>query len=117
MGLSPTRDIDAQRAFAGPKLGRFRSSNLKSWLREPLLHFLLIGAFLFGIYAYKNHRLSGVEPSKQIVLSLDDLRVMEAYFESRWQRPPTPQEFQAMVEDNVREEVLYRQGLVKGLDH
>ena len=116
MSLSPTTDIDAQRAFAGPKLGRFRSSNLKCWLREPLLHFLLIGAFLFGIYAYQNHRLSGVEPSKQIVLSLDDLRVMEAFFESRWQRPPTPQEFQAMVEDNVREEVLYREGLAMGLD-
>lgn len=116
MSLSPTTDIDAQRALAGPKLGRFHSSTLKCWLREPLLHFLLLGAFVFGIYAYQNHRLSGVEPSKQIVLSLEDLRVMEAYFESRWQRPPTPQEFQAMVEDNVREEVLYREGLAMGLD-
>jgi peptidyl-prolyl cis-trans isomerase C len=58
----------------------------------------------------------GVEPSKEIVVSLDDLRVMEGYFESQWHRPPTPVEFQAMVEDKVREEVLYREGLAMGLD-
>jgi parvulin-like peptidyl-prolyl isomerase len=41
---------------------------------------------------------------------------MEGYFESQWRRPPTPQEFQAMVEDKIREEVLYREGLAMGLD-
>jgi parvulin-like peptidyl-prolyl isomerase len=41
---------------------------------------------------------------------------MEMYFESQWHRRPTPQEFQAMVEDKVKEEVLYREGLVMGLD-
>jgi hypothetical protein len=41
---------------------------------------------------------------------------MEAYFESQWRREPTPQEFQALVEDKVKEEVLYREGLVMGLD-
>jgi hypothetical protein len=41
---------------------------------------------------------------------------MEMYFESQWHRRPTPEEFQAMVEDKVKEEVLYREGLVMGLD-
>src|SRR5262245_23458435 len=41
---------------------------------------------------------------------------MTAYFESQWRRPPTPQEFQAMVEDKIKEEVLYREGLAMGLD-
>jgi parvulin-like peptidyl-prolyl isomerase len=41
---------------------------------------------------------------------------MDAYFESQWHRAPTPQEFEAMVEDKVREEVLYREGLAMGLD-
>jgi peptidyl-prolyl cis-trans isomerase C len=48
--------------------------------------------------------------------SLDDLRTMDLYFESQWHRQPTPAEFQAMVEDKVREEVLYREGLAMGLD-
>ena len=89
---------------------------LKRWLREPLLHFLLIGLALFAIYAYMHRGRMGIESSRQIVLSLDDLRQMDLYFESQWHRPPTPQEFQAMVEDKVREEVLYREGIAMGLD-
>src|SRR5262249_2864934 len=67
-------------------------------------------------YAYTNRGRGRIESPRQIVLSLDQLRTMEAYFESQWHRPPTPQEFQAMVEDEVKQEVLYREGLVMGLD-
>jgi len=83
----------------------------KRWVREPLLHFLLLGVALFAVYSYINRGRGGVESSKQIALTLDDLRQMEMYFESQWHRPPTPQEFQAMVDDKVREEVLYREGI------
>jgi peptidyl-prolyl cis-trans isomerase C len=89
---------------------------LKRWSREPLLHFLLLGVVLFGVYSYTQRGRGGVESSKQISLSLDDLRTMEIFFESQWHRQPTPAEFQAMVEDKVREEVLYREGLAMGLD-
>jgi peptidyl-prolyl cis-trans isomerase C len=91
-------------------------SALKHWLREPLLHFLLLGLVLFGAYAYSQRGRGGVESSKQIALSLDDLRTMDMYFESQWHRQPTPAEFQAMVEDKVREEVLYREALAMSLD-
>jgi parvulin-like peptidyl-prolyl isomerase len=57
-----------------------------------------------------------VESSRQIVVSLDELQQMETYFYSQWHRQPTPAEFQAMVEDKIREEVLYREGLAMGLD-
>src|SRR6266566_7819932 len=86
------------------------------WLREPLLHFLFIGLAVFSVYAYVNRGRGGVESSRQIAVSLDELRQMEMYFESQWHRQPTPQEFQAMVEDRVREEVLYREALAMGLD-
>lgn len=89
---------------------------LKVLIREPLLHFVVIGVALFVIYSYINRGRIGIEPSRQIVVSLDELRIMETYFESQWHRPPTPQEFQALVEDKVREEVLYREGLAMGLD-
>jgi hypothetical protein len=41
---------------------------LKCWLREPLLHFLLLGLLLFGGYAYFQRGRGGVESSKQIAL-------------------------------------------------
>jgi len=89
---------------------------VRRWMREPLLHFLLLGLVLFGVYAYLHRGRGGIESSKQIALTIDDLRLMDGYFESQWHRPPTPAEFQAMVEDKVREEVLYREGLAMGLD-
>jgi peptidyl-prolyl cis-trans isomerase C len=89
---------------------------LKRWLREPLLHFLLLGLALFAVYGYMHRGRFGIESSKQIVVSLEELRQMDMYFESQWHRQPTPAEFQAMVEDKVREEVLYREALAMGLD-
>jgi peptidyl-prolyl cis-trans isomerase C len=91
-------------------------ATLKCWLREPLLHFLLIGVALFAIYAYTHRGRGGVESSRQITLTFDELKQMDMYFESQWHRLPTPAEFQAMVEDKVREEVLYREALAMGLD-
>ena len=90
---------------------------LKRWLREPLVHFLLIGAALFAIYAYLHRGRMGIESSHQIVVSLDELRQMDLYFVSQWHRQPTVKEFNAMVEDKVREEVLYREALAIGLDN
>jgi len=89
---------------------------LKRWLREPLVHFLLIGVALFAIYAYLHRGRMGIESPHQIVVSLDELRQMDLYFVSQWHRQPTVEEFNAMVEDKVHEEVLYREALAIGLD-
>lgn len=86
------------------------------WLREPLLHFLLIGLLLFVGYAIVQRHNGGAPSSKQINLTFDDLRQIDIYFESQWHRQPTPQEFAALVEIKVREEVLYREALAMGLD-
>ena len=105
---------EAQPATGHSRLRRSLST-VKRWLREPLLHFLLIGLVLFGVYAYTNRGRIGIESPREILLSLDELRTMTVHFESQWHRPPTSQEFQAMVEDKIKEEVLYREGLAMGL--
>ncbi len=107
---------DRQNALLRPELQDSLFSLLKRWLREPLVHFLLIGLAVFGLYSYMHRGRGGVESSRQIVLSVDELRQMDVIFQSQWHRQPTPSEFQAMVEDKVREEVLYREGLAMGLD-
>jgi peptidyl-prolyl cis-trans isomerase C len=89
---------------------------MKRLLREPLVHFLLLGALLFAGYAYFDRGSGGIEPSKQIQLSLDDLAQLALLFQSQWRRDPTPEEFGRMVETKVQEEVLYREGLAMGLD-
>ncbi len=86
------------------------------WLREPLLHFLVLGVALFAVDGYVHRGRGGVESSKEIALTLDDLRQLDIYFESQWRRAPTPEEFSRLVENKVQEEVLYREALAMGLD-
>jgi len=89
---------------------------MKRLLREPLVHFLLLGATLFGVYEYLDRGRIGVESSMQIRLTLDDLAQLALLFQSQWKRQPTTEEFNQMVENKVKEEVLYREGLAMGLD-
>lgn len=89
---------------------------MKRLLREPLLHFLLIGAALFGVYHYKQPSRSAGPSSKQIQLSLDELAQLTVLFQSQWRRDPTAEEFNRIVEQKVQSEVLYREALAMGLD-
>ena len=98
------------------KLGRRLSAGmiLRRWLREPLLHFLLIGSLLFAIYAVWGK--SDQPGSKRIELSADDLRQLQIGFAAQWERQPTAEELAGLVESRVREEILYREALAMGLD-
>lgn len=88
---------------------------LKKWLREPLLHFLLIGAVLFIIYGLQNNEEVDSN-NKQIIISQTLSDGLVARWEKKWQRPPTQQELERLIEQEVREQVLYREALTLGLD-
>ena len=92
------------------------SGFLRRLVREPLLHFLVLGVALFAANHYLERGRGGPEPSRQIQLSLDDLRQLNLLFQSQWRRLPTPEEFSRLIENKVQEEVLYREGLAMGLD-
>ncbi len=86
-------------------------------LREPLVHFLLIGAVLFGLYGLAPPgQRTAAAPSKEIRLSDGEIAQLTQLFQSQWRRLPTPQELQRMVENKVQQEILYREALAMGLD-
>ena len=85
-------------------------------LREPLLHFLILGAVCFAIYAWGPPVGDAGPSSRQIALSLDELLQIEMQFEAQWRRPPSAAELERLVDDRVQEEVLYREALLLGLD-
>jgi hypothetical protein len=89
---------------------------MRRLLREPLLHFFVLGALLFAVYSAVNRGGRAIESPKQIQLTLDDLNQMVVLFQSQWRREPTPEELARLVESRVQEEVLYREALVLGLD-
>ncbi len=89
---------------------------IKRLLSEPLLHFVLIGAALFGLYALVPGGPPATPAAKEIRLSLPELNQLIVLFQAQWKRPPTPQELQQLVENKVQQEVLYREALAMGLD-
>lgn len=83
-------------------------------LREPLIHFLLLGAGLFLLSGLLND-LEG-ERNTRIVVSPGRIEHLVTGFSRTWQRPPTQQELEGLTENYIKEEVLYREALVLGLD-
>jgi len=76
---------------------------------------MVLGAVLFVGYAYLKPDTKA-ESSYEIALTLEELAQLQMLYESQWRRSPTPEEFSAMVENKVRQEVLYREALAMGLD-
>jgi hypothetical protein len=89
-------------------------SMLRRMLREPLLHFLLLGGLVFVIFGRGNSETGGVD--RQIVVSGADIDRLAGAFSRTWNRPPDAGELRAQIQDDVREEVLYRAALQLGLD-
>jgi hypothetical protein len=83
-------------------------------LREPLIHFLVIGAALFVTF-----RLTGgaaAEPAGRIVISTAEVERLATVFSRVWMRPPTPEELRGLIENEIREEVYSREAVAMGLD-
>ncbi|MEM9656892.1 MAG: peptidylprolyl isomerase [Planctomycetota bacterium] len=85
-------------------------------LREPLLHFLLLGAALFALYGFLNRGERAAADDRQIVVSEGKIKQLAALFTRTWQRPPTSEELAGLVNDYIREEAAYREGTALGLD-
>jgi hypothetical protein len=88
---------------------------LKYLLREPLVHFLLLGAALFVLDAWLRPA-AGPAANTEIVVGEARIRNLAQTFQRTWKRPPTKLKLDGLVESHVREEVLYREALALGLD-
>jgi peptidyl-prolyl cis-trans isomerase C len=89
-------------------------SLLKRWLREPLLHVLLIGATLFVVYYALNPGAGQRQDSNRIAITADDLAQIRLAWTAQWQRPPTPEEMGNLLDGKIREEVLFREAMALG---
>ena len=83
--------------------------------REPLVHFLVLGAALFGLQALVNPAAAG-HRTTQIDIGPSELAWITTTWLQQYRRPPSATELAALVDDYVRQEVLYREALAMGLD-
>jgi hypothetical protein len=87
---------------------------IRRLLREPLLHFLLIGVALFMLYGALNRGRS--EAPRDIVISETRVEALAESFATVWMRPPTSEEIKGLIEDYIAEEIYYREATAMGLD-
>ena len=89
------------------------SSLVKNLVREPLVHFLLLGALIFAAFKFISYET--IEPGK-ILITQGRIESLEIAFSRTWRRPPTASELEGLIRDYVREEVFAREAVALGLD-
>ena len=90
------------------------NKQLQRFLREPLLHFGLIGSLLFIGFELINNNQEMADDI--IVISSGRVSQLKSQFESTWKRAPTSTEIDNLVKGYIREEVYYRDALLLALD-
>ena len=93
-----------------------KPSLFKRCLREPLLHFVLIGVALFIVYRARQPTAVGASDSGKIVLTADDIDQVAVMWQAQGRPPPSPEQLQSLLDNKIREEVLYREALKLGLE-
>ncbi len=88
---------------------------MQTVLRQPLLHFFVLGFLLFGLYAVLGEPVE-TQDKPRIVVSEQDARWLMSQFEATWRRPPDTTELNGLIDEFVREEIYVREALALGLD-
>ncbi len=110
---SPMTDTPATPSAQHPPSAAIVPSLLHRTLREPLLHFVVLGALVFGadaaLQSLRDERKTITVPAA----ARDEARTV---FVSSMGREPTDAESKILVDRWVDNEVLYREGVAMGLD-
>jgi hypothetical protein len=91
---------------------------VKRFLKEPLLHFLVLGALIFGAYAWLDRGVSSAtsNAARSVKITADEVVWLKETWTRQWQREPTRDELRGLVTDFLKEELLAREARAMGLD-
>ncbi|MEM8813946.1 MAG: peptidylprolyl isomerase [Pseudomonadota bacterium] len=85
------------------------------FIRQPLVHFLLIGGAIFALFAVVSDTTPR-QSAREIVVTEQRAIQLAERFRSVWQRSPTHAEFDALIDEFIKDEVLAREALALSLD-
>lgn len=85
-------------------------------LGEPLLHFLVVGATLFGGYRALTPPEERGADSHQIVLTKDDVRRVAISWLAQGRSAPSPEQVRELLDQKVTQEILFREAVALGLE-
>ncbi len=85
-------------------------------LKEPLLHFAVVGAIVFGGYSWlseRRHNTSAIEP---VAITEGDVRWLKQTWSSQWLREPSADELKGLIDDLLNEKLMAREAEEIGLE-
>jgi hypothetical protein len=87
-------------------------------LKEPLLHFLLAGAVLFGAHAWMKHTPGqpDADKARKIQITAGDVKWLTENWTTQWRRPPMRDELRGLILDYLNEQLLAREARALGLE-
>ena len=91
------------------------SNKLTRLFTEPLIQFLVLGGLIYGAYALYGTPEEDYRDT-QIIVDANRINAYISEWESRWNRPPTREEIDGVIQQYVKEDILYRQAVAMGLN-
>jgi hypothetical protein len=85
-------------------------------LKEPLLHFVVLGGLMFAAYSAFGTTQQVAGPQPVIPMTVADAEWLKGMWTRQWRRPPTDEELTGLVADHLKEEVLAREAKALELD-
>ncbi|MEE9543772.1 MAG: peptidylprolyl isomerase [Thermodesulfobacteriota bacterium] len=89
---------------------------MKRLFREPLIHFLFIGAVIFVLFFTVNKDERKYALTKKIVVTAVEIERLQDRWEKMLNRRPVDSELKGLIDSYIREQVYYREALALGLD-
>jgi peptidyl-prolyl cis-trans isomerase C len=77
---------------------------------------MFIGAFIYLLFGVFAEPVVVEDDDKTIIVSTGEVAWMKSAWEKRWNRPPTEAEFDGLIQQYIKETVLYREALIMGLN-
>lgn len=89
---------------------------MKRWLKEPLVHFALLGALIFALNGWREKPAAAEAELARIEVSAAVIERLRAGYERQFGSAPDADDLRGLVTAHIREEVLFREALALGLD-
>ena len=99
------------------KLPKTNDQKSLRFLREPLIHFFVLGLAVFGLHAVLDRKpVTIVDDPYLVEVSSADIEWMWTLLNKKMGREPTRQDLRDQVNQLIREQILSREAVAMGLD-
>lgn len=91
---------------------------IKKVVKDPLIHFIVIGAVLFWAYfSFVENSSTATDDDSHIVIDQQELDHLTSLWKLQWKKEPQTKDLKAIIDHYLRQEVFYREAMKLNLDH